>query len=240
MLILAHRGASADAPENTLAAFEEAVRQGADGVELDAMACGSGEIVVCHDEKLTRLAGREWEVVRTPYWKLKRADIGTHWGGSAYAGAGVPLLEEVIDALPKHFVINIELKNDTVEDFGLCEGAARLVARMNVADRVVFSSFNPLCLWRVAQFAPYVRRGFLIDPDRSFFAQNACVAPLVSTYSVHPCFTQITEERVHGWSARGWNIAAWTVDDPDEARRLRELGVAYCITNKPGLMKRSL
>lgn len=65
MLLLAHRGASADAPENTLAAFQEAVAQGADGVELDAMVCGSGEVVVCHDETLERLAGLPWEVRTT-------------------------------------------------------------------------------------------------------------------------------------------------------------------------------
>ena len=66
MLLLAHRGASADAPENTLTAFAEAARQGADGVELDVMLCASGELVVCHDEKLDRLAGLPWRVQATP------------------------------------------------------------------------------------------------------------------------------------------------------------------------------
>ncbi len=82
MLLLAHRGASADAPENTLEAFTEAVRQGADGVELDAMVCGSGEVVVCHDEELSRLARVPWEVRTTPYWKLRRGGVGTPQGFS--------------------------------------------------------------------------------------------------------------------------------------------------------------
>ena len=94
MLLLAHRGASADAPENTIAAFREAARQGADGVELDAQICGSGEIVVWHDERLNRLAHLDWEVVRTPWRKLQRADVGTPLG---FPPARIPLLEEVVD-----------------------------------------------------------------------------------------------------------------------------------------------
>src|SRR3954466_12698696 len=109
MLLLAHRGASADAPENTLDAFSEAVAQGADGVELDAMVCGSGEVVVCHDEKLDRLPGPPREGRTTSYWKLKGADVGSRLG---FAPERIPLLEEVLDALPSHFLVNIELKCD--------------------------------------------------------------------------------------------------------------------------------
>src|SRR5215207_7201024 len=124
MLLLAHRGASADAPENTLDAFAEAVRQGADGVELDAMVCGSGEVVVCHDEHLDRLAGLSWEVRRTPYWKLRRADVGSRLG---FAPARIPLLTEVLELLPAQLLVNVELKCDRVEDDGLSVKVARLV-----------------------------------------------------------------------------------------------------------------
>ncbi len=237
MLILAHRGASADAPENTLPAFLEAARQGADGIELDAMACGSGEVVVCHDESLLRLAGLNWEVVRTPLWKLRRADVGRQLG---YASAGVPLLEEVIAALPSHFVLNLELKCETADDFGLCAGVVEVIRRLGVVERTVISSFNPLCLWRVGALEPGVRRGLLIDPDKSFFLQNALVAPLVCTHSVHAYHRQITPARVAAWRARGWEVAAWTVDEPADAQALRELGVRYCITNRPGALKAAL
>src|SRR5688500_1633697 len=107
MLLLAHRGASKDAPENTLEAFEEGVRQGADGVELDAMVCGSGEVVVCHDERLNRLARRDLEVRTTAYWKLRTLDVGSPLG---FKPARIPLLAEVLRSLPAHFLINIELK----------------------------------------------------------------------------------------------------------------------------------
>ncbi|RKH51442.1 glycerophosphodiester phosphodiesterase [Corallococcus sp. AB050B] len=237
MLLLAHRGASADAPENTLEAFAEAVRQGADGVELDAMVCGSGEVVVCHDERLDRLAGQPWEVRTTPWWKLSRADVGSPLG---FAPARIPLLAEVLDALPAHFLVNIELKCDRFDDGGLAAGVARLVRERQLAGRVVVSSFNPLCLFRLAAVAPTLRRGFLIDPDKPWALQAYALSPLVSSHSVHPFHEACTPERVAAWREAGLSVAAWTVDDPRRARELREVGVSYLITNRPGLVREAL
>ena len=235
--MLAHRGASADAPENTLPAFEEAVSQGADGVELDARLCGSGEVVVCHDERLDRLAGVDWDVSRTSLWKLRRADVGTHLG---FAPAGIPLLEEVIDALPAHFLINVELKCDGIEDEGLSAQVGKLIVERQIVGRTIVSSFNPFCLWRLADAHPEIRRGLLIDPDRSFFVQNAVLAPLVSSHSIHPYQEACSPERVALWKGRGWKVAAWTVDHPERALELRSMGVAYCITNRPQRVSRQL
>lgn len=237
MLILAHRGASADAPENTLPAFQEAVTQGADGVELDAMVCGSGEVVVCHDERLNRLAGSDLCVRDTPLWKLQTLDVGSRLG---FAPARIPLLEEVVEALPDHFLINIELKCDTVEDGGLAQKVGELVVRRGLEGRVVVSSLNPLCLIRLAASHGALRRGFLIDPDKPFFFQDAVLTRLTSNFSVHPCAEACMPARVQAWHEAGLKIAAWTVDDPVEARRLRDLGVAYCITNRPAALRAAL
>ncbi|MBJ6759397.1 glycerophosphodiester phosphodiesterase [Myxococcaceae bacterium JPH2] len=237
MLLLAHRGASADAPENTLEAFEEAVRQGADGVELDAMVCASGEVVVCHDERLERLAGQPWEVRDTPWWKLQRADVGSSLG---FAPARIPLLEEVLDALPGHFLVNIELKCDRFEDGGLARRVAELVRARDMAERVVVSSFNPLCLFRLAAADASLRRGFLIDPDKSWTPQAHVLSPLVSSHSVHPYHEACTRERVAAWHAAGLRVAAWTVDSPERAQELDALGISYLITNRPGVMRTAL
>jgi glycerophosphoryl diester phosphodiesterase len=237
MLLLAHRGASADAPENTLAAFQEAVAQGADGVELDAMVCGSGEVVVCHDEHLQRLAGVPWEVRTTSWWKLKQADVGSQLG---FAPARIPLLEDVLDALPSHFLVNIELKCDHFDDGGLSQKVARLVTRRGLAERVVISSFNPLCLFRTAAAAPSLRRGYLIDPDKRWGPQAYLMNPLVSSHSVHPYYEQCTPERVEEWRQKGLRVAVWTVDDPQRARLLEEMGVSYLITNKPRVLREAL
>ncbi|HZI09240.1 MAG TPA: glycerophosphodiester phosphodiesterase [Myxococcus sp.] len=237
MLLLAHRGASADAPENTLEAFAEAARQGADGVELDAMVCGSGEVVVCHDDTLTRLARLPWEVRATPWWKLQRADVGSPLG---FAPARIPLLEEVLGALPPHFLVNIELKCERLDDGGLAVKVAELVRRRSLAERVVVSSFNPLCLFRLLAAAPGLRRGFLISPDRPWGVQAYGVSPLVSSHSVHPHHTACTPERVEKWRESGLRVAAWTVDDPARAHALERMGVSYLITNRPGVVRRAL
>jgi len=233
VLVLAHRGASADAPENTLPAFLEAERQGADGIELDAMLCGSGEVVVCHDERLERLAGLPWRVCQTPLWKLQQADVGSLLG---FHPARIPTLEEVLATVSPRMVLNIELKCSELNDRGLSQSVVRLVQSTGAAERVLISSFNAVCLWRVAEADPALRRGFLVDPDRPYFWQANVLAPLVSSYSVHLYHQACTPDRVAAWKSRGKHIAAWTVDDPQTSLSLERMGVAYCITNRPRLI----
>lgn len=237
MLLFAHRGASADAPENTLDAFREAVAQGADGVELDVQVCGSGEVVVCHDQDLLRLAGIDWKVSSTPYRKLRRLDVGSPLG---FGKAHIPLLEAVLEALPPTLQVNVELKGEEADDHGLCLKVVELVRRLGVEDRVLLSSFNALHLLRVAVAAPELRRGYLIDPDKRFWLHGMVLAPVVSSHSVHPEGSAVTPSRVEAWQAAHLEVAAWTVDDPEEARRLSRLGVRYCITNRPGALRREL
>lgn len=237
MLILAHRGASADAPENTLPAFEEAVAQGADGVELDVMRCGSGELVVCHDERLGRLTGRDLDVRRTPLSKLRQLDVGRHLGFKAFAT--IPTLEEVFAALPARFLVNVELKCDSLDDGGLARRAGEYLLRGGLASRAIVSSFNPICLWKLAWAFPQLRRGWLIDPDRPFWLEDRLTSPCAN-FSAHPPHQAVTADRVRRWKRAGLEVATWTVDDPAEARRLRDLGVQYCITNRPRLLRQGL
>src|SRR5512134_3488878 len=106
-LVLGHRGASAAAPENTLAAFRLAMAQGADGVELDVWRCATGEVVVAHDEDLVRVAGAPLRVPDAPLAALRALDVGA-WRGEQWRGERIPLLEEVLEALPRA-VVNVEL-----------------------------------------------------------------------------------------------------------------------------------
>ena len=237
MKILAHRGASARAPENTLAAFRTAVEERADGVELDVRICASGEVVVCHDRTLQRLAGVGWEIALTPWWKLRRADVGTRLG---FGAAPIPLLEEVLASLPATLLINVELKCETADDGGLVARTVEVIRAARAEERVVLSSFDPLCLLRLAAIAPTLRRGYLVDPDRSFAVHGLVLAPAVSNFSVHPHYTEITAPRVRRWKEAGVRIAAWTVDEAEEARRLQSLGVDYLITNRPADIRGAL
>jgi glycerophosphoryl diester phosphodiesterase len=237
MRILGHRGASCDRPENTIAAFVEAEAQGAEGVELDVMRCATGELVVCHDEWLDRLAGLHWNVWATPWHRLAQVDVGSTLG---FAPARLPLLDDVFDALSTSAIINVELKCDTVDDYGLSLAVAGRIVERGLEDRVFLSSFNPWCLMRVASVFPALRRGFLLDPERRWFPQAWLLLPLTASTSVHPHASQVTTTRANQWHERGWEIVAWTVDEADEARRLRAMGVEYLITNRPGALRAAL
>src|SRR5512138_1747669 len=108
-IVHGHRGASADAPENTLAAFRLAMAQGADGVELDVWRCASGEVVVFHDDDATRIAGSPLRPKDATLAELRALDVGAH-RGEAFRGERIPLLDEVLEALPSA-VVNVELKS---------------------------------------------------------------------------------------------------------------------------------
>src|SRR5580658_6163343 len=95
-VIWAHRGASRDAPENTLAAFTLAARQGADGIELDAQRCASGEVVVFHDTSLARTSGKPGLLAEAPWSELRQLDLGSR-KSARWAGGRIPLLAEVLD-----------------------------------------------------------------------------------------------------------------------------------------------
>jgi glycerophosphoryl diester phosphodiesterase len=237
MLVLAHRGASAHAPENTLEAFREAMAQNADGVELDVQRCGSGELVVCHDEKLDRLAGVNWDLTQTSWRKLRQADVGSSLG---FGRSRIPLLEEVLDLLPQKMLINIELKCDTAEDKGLAVATADLVLRRADEKRVLFSSFNALCLFRAAAVAPQIKRGYLIDPDKNHFVHANVLASLAGNYSIHPYHKTLTHDRVEAWKKARLKVATWTVNDPHRAAELAMMGVDVVITDAPGVLKGSL
>lgn len=237
MQVLAHRGASADAPENTLEAFEEAIRQDADGLEFDVRVCGSGEVVVFHDDCLSRLANLPWKIRYTPWWKLRRIDVATRLG---FKPAHVPLLADVVAAVPTSCILNIELKCDVWDDRGLSIKVADYVVRCRLEERVIISSFNPLCLARVAARAPHLKRGLLINPDASFMLQNCLLAPWCSNFSMHLSDVQVTADQVLQWRRRGWRTAGWTVDDPERALELSSMGIDYCITNRPGQIKKRI
>src|SRR5512147_1741217 len=136
-LVLGHRGASADAPENTLAAFRLAIEQGADGVELDVWRCGSGEVVVIHDEDARRVAGAPLRIAEAPLAALRELDAGA-WKGERFRGERIPLLAEVLEALPAARV-NVELKGDGAGG-PVAAATAAVIRRARAEARVIVSS----------------------------------------------------------------------------------------------------
>lgn len=235
LLVWAHRGASRAAPENTLAAFRLAAELGADGIELDAQRCASGEVVVLHDESLGRTTGYAALLAETPFSKLRTLDAGARFS-EKFRGERVPLLAEVLAETPASLRVNVELKCDRADDRGLTAATVAVVREQHAEGRVLFSSFNPFCLFRARALAPEVPRALLFERDSSFALRHALAAPLLGAVSLHPEDVLATAAAVRWWRRRGYLVAPWTVDDPDRAVALRAAGATGIITNVPDVM----
>jgi len=234
-LVLGHRGASADAPENTLAAFRLALEQGADGVELDVWRCATGEIVVCHDEDARRVAGSPLRVPDAPLDALRALDVGT-WRGERFRGERIPLLEEALEALPGA-VVNVEMKSRGDADPRLARALAALLGGRGDAARVVVSSFDWGLLRAFRRAAPGVAVGLLFERSAAWRLRLAAGIALVRPSAVHPERRLVSEARARAWARRGLAVNVWTVDEPGEAERLCALGAAAVVTNAPGRIR---
>lgn len=226
-LIIAHRGASAYAPENTMAAFELARRQGADMIELDVQPTADGRLVVFHDDTTERWDGRSRPVAACTLDELGRLDIG---------GERVPTLEEALAfAAETGIALNVELK---AAGTGL--RCAALLREHGVVEQVIISSFVAAALHELRAAAPEVRRAYLMGTDTRrpdvrarelwpFFALRS-----VGATAWHPYHGLPLVDWVIPLARRaGYKVNVWTVDDPARMRELAALGATGIITNRP-------
>jgi glycerophosphoryl diester phosphodiesterase len=225
LCVLGHRGAPFVAPENTLGSFRAALREGADGVELDVRRCGTGELVVCHDATLERLTGARVRIATSSLLALSRYDLG--------GGERIPTLRAVLDALAGA-VVNVEVKADDDDPARLASAVvAELAKRRGRGPEVIVSSFAPAVLAALRRWAPWIRRGLLLDPDPRRTASALAAWREVAPHAIHPYFFACTPDRVALWHAQGLKVNAWTVDDPEYVVQVARAGVDAIITNRP-------
>lgn len=178
-LIFAHRGSSGTRPENTMPAFEEAVRSGADGIEFDVQMTSDGELVVIHDENVDRTTNGKGKIIDHSLTQLRKLDAGS-WFSPAFGKEPIPTLDEVLSFL-RHIPIqiNIELKNDRIEYQGIEQKMIAKVREYGINDRVILSSFNHKSVALLHQLAPETETAILvmhgwIDPKRRGAAGIHC------------------------------------------------------------------
>jgi glycerophosphoryl diester phosphodiesterase len=229
-LVWAHRGACRQAPENTIAAFTLAERLGADGIELDAQLCASGEVIVFHDDSLGRTTGFAGLVSETSWETIRSLDAGARFD-PRFAGERVPLLDEVLAATS--LLVNVELKCGRADDRGLTAAVLRSVRRTASASRVLLSSFNVLCLFRARAQEPSLPRALLFERDAYFPMRRGLSAPALGVVALHPEDELATDRAVARWRRRGYAVSPWTVDDPVRAVALHRAGATGIITNVP-------
>lgn len=228
-MIIGHRGASAEAPENSLAAFELAWQQGADGIEFDVHLSADGQVVVIHDDTVDRTSNGQGQVAKMALAQLQALDLGSE--------QQIPTLDEVFESFGRRFLYNVELKG-----FGNGEDDLAFL----VADRIMAHGLESYCC--VSSFVPWaVRRA------RRYLKQETLVAILREPgwgrfshwlsgriEADHPHYSFVNEQYMAWAKRRGYRVHVWTVDEPSKAQELARLGVQALITNKPAFIRQAL
>lgn len=238
-LIIAHRGASAHAPENTMPAFERAMRDHADGVEFDVWRCASGEVVVTHNRNLKALTGREGNVEKWPLKKLKALDFGA-FKGNRFRGEKIPTLDQVLDLTRELAIINIEIKGIAVRSTGVELAVAEAILRFGLLRKAVVSSFNPAILLRLQQLNPAIRRGLLIYDRSPLTLRRYWSAPMLRTFSIHPSVSLLKRPKVEQAHQKRQLVYSWTVNNFQQLETCITLGVDGMMTDDPAWMHAAL
>ncbi len=233
-LIYAHRGASGEAPENTLEAFDLAARMGADGVELDVHICRSGELVVAHDETVDRVSDGSGMIRDLSLSELKSLSFNrTKREKPEYRTARIPLLSEVFGLLrPTGLSINIELKNSIVDYPQLEQKVLEEAARDFDLNRVLFSSFNHLSMLRMKKLDPSVKCGLLYE---AVLVRPWEYANSLGMDAIHPHYAEVIFSAGECAAAHraGIRVNTWTVNTPEAMDAVLREGADILITNYP-------
>jgi glycerophosphoryl diester phosphodiesterase len=226
-LVIAHRGSSGELSENTLPAYELAVAQGSDMIEIDLHTTRDGAIVITHDEELEDLGG-SGEVADATLEEIRRLDAG--------GGAVVPTLTEVLDAFGGRIPFNLELKRGTRAEYPGMEAAAfEEVVGRGLLEETLFSSFYDPVLRTLREVSSEARIALLISRK---FPQGAIErAGKIGAEALNPELPVVNRELVESAHGEGLAVYVFTVDEPEEMHRLLDLGVDGLFTNHPQRMR---
>lgn len=231
-LILAHRGASYDAPENTIAAFRLAQSQGADGIELDTCMTRDGVPVVIHNLTLDETTDGHGAVRDLNIEQIKNLDAGSYFDNS-FQKERIPTLYDAFDAIGHDMVVNVELKTISWRTDGIEEAVWQAIQICRMERRVIVSSFNPFALRRFRKLAPQIPIGYLYAPAMPPYLRYGWFMLGLPHEARHPQHEMIDLDYMRWARANGFRVHCWTVDDPARIRALSNLGVDAIITNRP-------
>lgn len=231
-IIFAHRGASAHAPENTLAAFELAVEQGADGIELDVKLSADGHVVVIHDTTVDRTTGASGHVKDMTLADLRALDAGSSFSDK-FKNEKIPTLEEVFETVGEKTFINIELTNYKTPRDHLVESVCMLVKRLGLQKRVLFSSFLASNLSSTRSYLSNVPTGLLALPGVLGAWQRSFGFAFGKYDALHPYIKNATQQHIYFVHRLNRRAHVWTVNKEEDMRRLFKWGVDGIFTDDP-------
>ena len=230
--IIGHRGASDDAPENTISSIKEAFKQGADGVEVDVRITKDGKVICMHDKNTLRTTGSSLDVNKVKYSELKELDAGS-WKSSVWVNESIPLLEEVLEEVSEDKEIFIEIKTG----LEIIDPLILLVQNSNIKHKnISVISFNDQVIKNIKLRLPDITANLLVAFDPSYNEED--LPQLLENIGAdgagvqnHPKLTKSFVEKINTLNK---NIHVWTVNKGDEAKEYSLLGLSSITTNKPG------
>ena len=234
-MVIAHRGASFYAPENTMASFELAAKQGAQAIELDVKLTRDGHIVAMHDRTVDRTTNGSGLVNSLTLAEIQRLDAGS-WKDDRFRHIPVPTLREILTGLADRLLFNIELTNYASPTDKLPQATIRLIRELNLEKRILISSFNPAALMRTYRLAPGIPIGLLVHSGQPGILRWL-LAGIIRHQAWHPSDGLVTSEhivkRVH---QTGRSINVWTVNQRSRMQALLDWGVDGIMTDDPKVL----
>ncbi|MEA3250744.1 MAG: glycerophosphodiester phosphodiesterase family protein [Pseudomonadota bacterium] len=226
--ITAHRGSSTVAPENTLAAFEQAIDDGADYIEFDVRLSADGQVVVAHDDSLQRLVGLDERLSEMTLEAIRAVDVGS-WFGDGFVGQGIPTLAEVLQLSRGRIKLYIELKplGDNAER--LADAVLAQLPRQRY-DQFVLASLSPAAIRAVERREPTLRTTLFAQ----FVVRGGLNLGGIDALGLR--YNRISEDLADAIHRRGYALHAWTVNGRAQMSRLIDLGVDNIITDRPALL----
>ena len=241
--VIAHRGASAYAPENTLAAFQLALEMKSDYIELDVHLTQDNQVIVIHDATLERTTDGSGLVREKTLEELKKLDAGK-WFDSKFEGEKLPTLAEVMDTVNGQTKLLIEVKVDEKDELyeGLMKEVLQIIQERNAASWCVLQAFDSRYLAEIAQSNVKIEYHQLIIDDFSPIPahigasfQLGSIDKGLGFAAMNPYFKLLSKGKVENWQKEGLKVFTYTVDEEADIKRMVEFGVNGIITNRPDL-----
>lgn len=234
MKVIAHRGASAYAPQNTAPAFEMAKSMHADGIECDIHKTKDGHLVVCHDAIPSHACGHDCPPISAQTLaQLKALDFS--YGMAGFSGTKIITLDEMLEIVSGMEIINIEIKTDENNNPypGIVAEVKQKANLFQCLERVLISSFAHEL---VAEAVASGMMGAILYGDMGDMKENAAqYASRLGVNGIHPFFGSQTQEKFEQAHQAGLFVNAWTVDEPDDMLKMVRWGADGIITNKPDI-----
>lgn len=240
--IIAHRGASAYYPENTLPAFEAAIAMGADMVELDVQLSSDKEVVVFHDEKLSRCTNARGKICDYTMTQLNKLDAGIRFD-KKFKNIRIPTLAEVLEICKDRIAVNIEIKTKAVgQTFfgGIEEKCLHIVEHSGMRKDVVFSSFDPRAIMHLKQIDGNVPVAVLFEKKHYGSRLPSDVVESVGADAFNCSASDLSKKWLVNLKSNNIPVNVYTVDDVKKMTKFLEMGVNGIFTNKPDILKKVL